>query len=207
MFQTRFTFAGAFHADCQKDYVTPSLLALVNMILDGANIKHQTKLANISTTTAALTVSQLLVFKSVKHARSVESTSVRHSRERETPLPLYLSLKIHAVTRRPVCMIDTLFSLGMSLSYDRLLQLTADIANGVCQRFNMEEVVCPPKLRKGLFTTGAVDNIDHNPSSATAKDSFHGTGISLMQHPSHTNGGLDRGVVVIGQDISSAKSL
>ncbi len=63
------------------------------------------------------------------------------------------------------------------------------------------------QLRQGLFTTGAVDNIDHNPSSATAKDSFHGTGISIMQHPSHTNGGLDRGVVVIGQDISSAKSV
>ena len=27
-----------------------------------------------------------------------------------------------------------------------------------------------------------LDNIDHNPSSATAKDSFHGTGTSLMQH-------------------------
>lgn len=206
MFETTFTFDGAFQADCQKDSVTPSLLALVNMILDGANIKHQTQLANTSTTTAALTVSQLLVFNSVKHARSVESTSVRHSRERETPLPLYLSVKIHAVTRSRG-LIDTLFSLGMCVSYDRFLQLTADIAKGVCQRFNMEEVVCPPKLRQGLFTTGAVDNIDHNPSSATAKDYFHGTGISLMQHPSHTNGGLDRGVVEIGQDISSAKSV
>jgi len=27
-----------------------------------------------------------------------------------------------------------------------------------------------------------VDNIDHNPSSATSKESFHGTGISLFQH-------------------------
>ena len=71
----------------------------------------------------------------------------------------------------------------------------------------MEEVVCPPKLRHGLFTTGAVDNSDHNHSSATAKDSFHGTGISLMHHPSHMNGGLDRGVLVHGQDISMAKSV
>ena len=65
--------------------------------------------------------------------------------------------------------------------------------------FRMEDVVCPPMLRQGLFTTEAVDNIDHNPSSATAKDSFHGTGISLMQHPSHTHSGTDRGVPVIGQ--------
>ena len=67
----------------------------------------------------------------------------------------------------------------------------------------MEDVVCPPKLHQGLFTTGAVDNIDHNPSSATAKDSFHGTGASLIQHPSHTDGGTDRGVQLIGPGTSS----
>lgn len=57
MFETRLTFDGSFQADCQKDSVTPSLLALVNMILDGANIKHKTQMANTSTTTAALTIS------------------------------------------------------------------------------------------------------------------------------------------------------
>ena len=45
--------------------------------------------------------------------------------------------------------------------------------------------MCPPKLRTSLFTTAAIDNIDYNPSSATAKDSFHGTGISIIQHPVH----------------------
>ena len=78
--------------------------------------------------------------------------------------------------------MDTLFNLGLCISYDRLLQLTSDLANGICQRFRMEDVVYPPKLRQGLFTTAAVDSIDHNPSSATSKDSFHGTGILLVQH-------------------------
>ena len=40
-------------------------------------------------------------------------------------------------------------------------------------------------VRSGLFTVAAADNIDYNPSATTVKDSFHGTGISLMQHPSH----------------------
>ena len=68
-------------------------------------------------------------------------------------------------------------------------------------------MVCPPKLRRGLLTTGAVDNVDHNPSSTTAQDSFHSTGISLMQHPSHTHGGTDRGILVISQSGSSSKSV
>ena len=34
----------------------------------------------------------------------------------------------------------------------------------------------------GLFTSAAIDNIDHNPSSNTTKSSFHGTSISIFQH-------------------------
>ena len=71
----------------------------------------------------------------------------------------------------------------------------------------MEEVVCPPKLCQRLFTTGDVGNIDHKPSTTTTKDSFHGTGISILKHASHTNDGLDHGVAVIGHDMSSGKSV
>ena len=88
-------------------------------------------------------------------------SSVRHNRSRETPLPLYLALKISAVTRSRG-LVDTLYSLGMCVSYDRMLHISSDIANGVCQRFRSEDVVCPPKLRQGLFTMAAVDNIDHS---------------------------------------------
>lgn len=203
MFEKRFSFDGSFKQGCQKDSVPQSLLALVNMILEGPNIKHQTQNVTTASTTASLSIAQLLMFNSVKHARTADfSDTVRHNRERETPLPLYIALKIHTVTRSRT-LIDTLFNLGMCISYDRLLKLTSDIANGVCQRFTMDGVVCPHKMRTGLFTTAAVDNIDYNPSSATAKDSFHGTGISLMQHPSPQFSGLDRGVLIINQTTSS----
>ena len=36
-------------------------------------------------------------------------------------------------------------------------------------QFHIEQVVCPPKLCGGVFTSAAVDNIDHNPSSTTLK--------------------------------------
>jgi len=54
-------------------------------------------------------------------------------------------------------------------------------------------------MHSGLFTVAAADNIDYNPSAATAKDSFHCTGISLMQHPFHEFDGNNRGVLVINQ--------
>ena len=47
-------------------------------------------------------------------------------------------------------------------------------------------------MKTGVFTTAAVDNIDHNPISKTAEESFRGTGISLFQHPTKSNHGLEQ---------------
>ena len=111
---------------------------------------------------------------------------------------------LHAHTRKRE-LVDKFFHLGLSISYDRVLRLSAEMGNSVCQRFHMEKVVCPPTLRGDVFTTAAVDNIDHNPSVTTAKDSLHGTAISSLQHPSCADEGVDRGFVIIrGNAISRA---
>ena len=70
------------------------------------------------------------------------------------------------------------------------------MGNSVCELFQRENVVCPPSLHGRVFTTAAVDNIDYNPSSTTSKESFHGTGISLFQHPTFEGEGVDRNIVL-----------
>lgn len=80
----------------------------------------------------------------------------------------------------------------MSVSYDRLLSLSTEVANSVVETYENDGVVCPFKLRRDVFTTAAVDNIDHNPSATTSKDSFHGTAISLAQHLTTENPGIIR---------------
>ena len=162
-----------------------------NEILDGTNITDQTDNEK-GGTSAALVISQLLMFNSVKHARTGD-TKQRHNADKETPLPnlpMYIGLAVHAQTRQRT-LVDKLYRLGLSISYDRVMQISADLGNSVCSFYEREKVVCPLKLKQDLFTTGCVDNIDHNPSSRTAKDSFHGTAISLTQHPSPGNLGTD----------------
>ena len=119
--------------------------------------------------TAALSLAQLLKFNAVKHARKQQDkpTDFRHSLERETPLAIYLGLKVHAETRKRD-LVEKLSQLGISITYDRVLQISADMGNSVCQLYRLEQVVCPPKLKLDLFTTSAVDNIDVNPSATTA---------------------------------------
>ena len=77
-------------------------------------------------------------------------------------------------------MIDTMFDLGLSVSYDRVLEISAAMGNRVCEQYHGDAVVCTPNLLQGLFTTAAVDNIDHNTSSTTVTSSFHRTGISIF---------------------------
>jgi len=187
------SFDGSFADDCQHRSVPPSLLTLIAMILYGTNIKHE---ANYQSQTA-LSLSQLLVFNSVRHLNT-EASDTRHSRDREPPLPLFLGACIHSKTRSKD-LVDILYRMGLSVSYDRVLNMSADLANSTINHFETIGAVCPPSLKHGLFTTSAVDNIDHDPTSTTAQTSFHGTGISIFQHPDREHSGTKQVYVQLEQ--------
>ena len=75
------------------------------------------------------------------------------------------------------------------MSYDRVFTISTSVANNLNEQYIEHGVICPPALYKPLYKTAAVENIDHNPSTTTAKDSFHDTGISLFQfRNSHATG-------------------
>lgn len=58
-----------------------------------------------------------------------------------------------------------------------------------------------------VFTTFAVDNIDHNPSSRDAKDSWHETAISSTQHLKGTDDGEMRIPATFTMNDSKIKDL
>ena len=47
--------------------------------------------------------------------------------------------------------------------------------------YNREALECLPKLKQGLFTITAIDNIGHVPSSSTTSFAFYDTSISIFQ--------------------------
>ena len=79
-------------------------------------------------------------------------------------------------------MIEKFAALGLSTTYNRVDEIETSIAKQICYQYQLEDLVRPPSLVKRVFTTSAIDNIDHNASSNTANRHFHGTGISLFQH-------------------------
>ena len=69
------------------------------------------------------------------------------------------------------------------MSYERVQDVQLNITTQLCKKDNEDGFVCPPSLKEDVFTTAAVDNIDHDPTSSTATKSFHGTSISIFQYP------------------------
>lgn len=174
------TFNGTFDHESQVNSVPQSLLTLINMIINGSNITEQTHIKSLSQ--PVLSIAQLVMFNAVKIRRSNGDTSkIYHRKERQTPVPLYIGLKVHALSREHE-LIDSLYSLGLSVSYNNVMDTITTMGNNVIDYYNHINVVCPPQLHNGLFVTAAADNIDHNTSSTSSSGSFHGTGLSLFQN-------------------------
>ena len=82
--------------------------------------------------------------------------------------------------------------------------MSTDLGNKLCGHYEMEKAACPPNLRSILFTMAAADNNDHNPSSTSAHDSFHGTGIALFQHQISESRGVQSVILAETHDDCSA---
>ena len=186
------SFTGAFLPNCQEDSLPSSLKSLVSLILNGPNLKDQDR----HETQACLTAAQVLLYNVKRKSPSRNDVKTRHTLQREPPIPVYIGLNIHQMTRSKK-LIDQLYQMGISISYDKVMELEEWIATSVCEQFEKDGIVAPTGLRKGLFTVCAQDNIDHNPSSTTAVNAFYGTGITLFQFPTKANPGESRSPVTI----------
>ena len=130
-----------------------------------------------------------LVYNAVKKKHTKPATNIQHRVDRETPLAIYIALKVYGATEHSRESLNRLHELVICVSYDRVSKA---VANSVIKMFEAEGVPCGPTLRKGLFTVGTADNIDSNPSNHDAKDALHGTGCALTQLPTSGNTGTMR---------------
>ena len=93
------------------------LVALVSMVLEGPNIKEQS-CKSPAHTKVAVSLSELLMFSTVKIAKATGSAPIHHMQARETPLPIFIAMELHTRTRGKQ-LIDTFHEHGLCISYDR----------------------------------------------------------------------------------------
>ena len=189
------SFDGTFPEGSIQNATPTLLLQFIGMVEHGGDIKSQLRFGASKSDQA---IAQLIQYNCYSRYNEGAATH-RHSKNRETPFPIYMGLSVFAKTRKRR-LVEMMNEHGLSISYDRVLEISAQLGDATVSRYVEEGVVCPPVLRKGLFTTAVMDNIDHNPSATTATTSFHGTSISVFQHPTKENRGQERQQITFGPE-------
>ncbi|KAE8751353.1 hypothetical protein FOCC_FOCC001924 [Frankliniella occidentalis] len=182
----------AMSTECVSTSTPPVLQHFVKRLIDGPN-------ASQNEDNAGSTISQLIFFNARKRHNGKFR---RQCADRETPAPVYVAMKLFGATRSKD-LVNRMCKLGLCISYSRLKLILTERANKACTRYLQDRVVCPLSLETDAFTTVAVDNLDHNTTSMTAKGAFHGTVISVTQHG--PPGGLRQ--TEASSDVSSRKVL
>ena len=196
---TQESFSGSFSDNCFTDTVPEPLLTFLKVPLQGskANIESPSEM-NVNDNVmhqrskVACVIGQVIIYNTIKYGSPSQSTvQIRHSRERETPLPLYVGIKLHNDTRLKH-LIGTFHHLGLGVSYDRIREVKLSVARSVCRQIEADGVVVPTNMKTGVFTTGDFDNLDHKKTSNLSNDEFHDTAITLTNHLSSDNMGVSR---------------
>ena len=128
IFELDSVFPGTFADNCQ-DIPIPNIRRLVSMILYGPELHRE-----VNESQPCQFLSQLLVHNAKQQKRKASANSNMHTSKREPPLPLYVGLSIHSITRSKG-MVEKLEKLGLSVSYNRVIQVDKMLAHNVCEQF------------------------------------------------------------------------
>ena len=96
MLKMQASFAGSFDLDCKVRSMPYSLPVMVVMILNGPNFKSQ---GCDGVSQASISIVQLLQCH-ISVRQRPGSIGIYHQNTRETPLPIYVGLVVHARTRK-----------------------------------------------------------------------------------------------------------
>ena len=139
MSKLRNTFSTHFGDNSQISSVPIELLTLISALVDGVDISNKTF------SQSAVTCSQQIMYNFQKNKRKKSVQSTRHFKYRETPVVIYVSVKIFSILRSKT-LIEHFFMLGICIPYSRILNITKDIADHILQQYERDKVFLPEML-------------------------------------------------------------
>ena len=113
IFKHKNSFDGNLMDKKQDEDISPFLLSLTSMLVDG-EINTEGKCSQ-----AALTVAGLITYniRTIKRPRITNLDNRHHDKEKETSINIHVGLKLYSTVRSRT-LIDCLFQLGVCISYD-----------------------------------------------------------------------------------------
>ena len=89
------------------------------------------------------------------HHNQNRANKMRKNKCRESPLGIYLGLLNHAKPRK-LKLIEKCHDLGISMSYQRVMDLSTEMGNKVLNHYEEQNLGCHPSLKLNLFTNSAL---------------------------------------------------
>ena len=160
-------FNGTFETNCQQSSLPFPLVSLCSLLIDGVNLSPQ------DVSQGALTAAHIIVYSyknSEAQAKCYSKKAVsslkchRHLKIRKTPIPVYIGLNL--MTIRAKTIIQSLYSLAISISYQRCLQILNNIVSTLLDKFDQNGVFLGNSVSKH-FMIVAKDKVMKGLSSAT----------------------------------------
>ena len=131
----------------------------------------------------------MVTYNTKKLKKSIHASNHHHhKRKSETPVTMYVSLKLYSTVRSKT-ILGRLFHLGISIFHDTVLSIKKSLYELLPRNYVQHNIFLTTNLKNVCFVVLVKDNIDKNASSNLIKYHYHGASISLVQFPEWENQG------------------
>jgi len=103
--------------------------------------------------------------------------------------------------------INNANAFGISVSYNRVMEVKHFMARAVVNQFVSDGIVLPTNTLRKIFITFDVDNLDSHSQGNFSQKEFHGTVISVTNHLSWDNLGIKRPCIILDPTGASVPQL
>ncbi|MES9884822.1 MAG: hypothetical protein ABW185_28585 [Sedimenticola sp.] len=164
------------------DFLPAELVMFVKWLIHGPKTSQSaTRGTEMNRSANILTQHILQHFKTDRQAAYTSEKSGNFYNSVETPLAVGMSLQSHH-QHRSKNDIDILNAASVGVSYNRVNDMTTQIANNTIKSMNdFNGTYVPPLVLKGVPIRASADNIDKKVDTPDGQNSFHGSAMSVYQ--------------------------
>ena len=176
----KWVFAGSFH-DLNSNHLPQELLSFCRWLIYGpkTDIKDECKISEIHKRSMSLAQTAVSMCLTDRQKNNTKSKEIKSTRDMPQQLAVGLALR-QSIRSKEI--VNMLHGFGMSVEYNRLLRIEAQIEQSVLERMDKHGgVFFPDNFVKNRHVFFAIDNVDFAEDTYDGKHTLHGTAMAVYQ--------------------------
>lgn len=173
-------FTGSFQ-DLNSNHLAKELYSFCRWLISGlgTDINGNNKSNEIHKRAMSLAQTAVSMFPTDRQKSNTKSKVVKSSRDMHQQLAVGLALR-QSIRSKEI--VNMLHGFGMSVEYNRLLRIEAQIEQSVLERMNQPGGMhLPENFVKNSHVFFAIDNVDFAKDTHDGKHTLHGTAVAIYQ--------------------------